>query len=77
MQRIRVEKMERQLENLAGLVQQVLHPTESRSPPAVTPRQDNTYPRNGPGKKIKNSKKGRGIFNRDHAEFTSACDHRG
>lgn len=56
MQRIRVEKMERQLANLTGLVQKALQaPGSSGTPPAVTPRQDINYQRSGPGKQLKNT----------------------
>ncbi|KOB69667.1 putative actin [Operophtera brumata] len=49
MQRIRVEKMERQLANLTGIVQKALQaPGSSGTPPAVAPRQDINYQRSGP-----------------------------
>lgn len=58
MQRIRVEKMERQLANLTGLVQKALQapPGSTGTPPAAAPRQEINYQRNGPGKPIQNSK---------------------
>lgn len=40
MQRLRVEKMERQLANLTGLVQKALQVPAAGSPPVVTPRQE-------------------------------------
>ncbi|XP_060809559.1 coiled-coil domain-containing protein AGAP005037 isoform X7 [Amyelois transitella] len=43
MQRLRVEKMERQLANLTGLVQKALQVPAPAAPPAVTPRQEFNY----------------------------------
>ncbi|XP_053624738.1 coiled-coil domain-containing protein CG32809 isoform X5 [Plodia interpunctella] len=43
MQRLRVEKMERQLANLTGLVQKALQVPPPGAPPAVTPRQEFNY----------------------------------
>ncbi|XP_047523861.1 coiled-coil domain-containing protein AGAP005037 isoform X5 [Pieris napi] len=45
MQRLRVEKMERQLANLTGLVQKALQVPGSTPPPAVAPRQEFHPPR--------------------------------
>ncbi|XP_045509778.1 coiled-coil domain-containing protein AGAP005037 isoform X2 [Colias croceus] len=44
MQRLRVEKMERQLANLTGLVQKALQVPGGPAPPAVAPRQDFQQP---------------------------------